>query len=75
MRKAIPCKQCGIVQVPKEGDYIIGKLPRVLTLVGGVLTSKCTKCYKVSRLNRSEWNALPDLDKEIDDAKAKEVSS
>lgn len=72
MRKAIPCKQCGIVQLPVQGDYIIGSIPHSLTIRGGVLTSRC-KCGRISKLTRSDWNALPDLDKEID-AKAEEVS-
>lgn len=66
MRKAIPCKKCGIVQIPKEGDYIIGKIPTVLTMVGGVLTAKCFGCRVTAKITRSDWNALPDLDKERD---------
>ena len=62
MRKAIPCKQCGIVQLPKEGDYIIGSIPHALMIRGGVFTGRC-KCGRVSKLTRSEWNSLPDLDR------------
>ena len=61
MRKAIPCKQCGIVQLPVQGDYIIGSLPHALMQRGGVLRSKCS-CGRISKLTRAEWNSLPDLD-------------
>lgn len=61
MRKAIPCKQCGIVQLPVQGDYIIGSIPHALTIRGGVLVAKCL-CGRTSKLTRQGWNSLPDLD-------------
>ena len=63
MRKAIPCSRCGVAKLHNAtADYIIeGSVPLKLK-TGGVLTWKCF-CGKVGRMERQEWNSLPDLDK------------
>lgn len=70
MRKAIPCEKCGIAQLPVQGDYIVGSVPAKLTINGGIFTWKCL-CGKLGKMNRSQWNAIPE-EKEID-AKAEEA--